>query len=162
MREDDFESMIDRAIESMHRAFSEVEAAHKAGKELIQIICPPDTRRGDIIKVIPKEFEGEHADCPDEDKLKARVLAVQGMTGIDPETMEMHRICEAVCAILRPGDITTEEEFAGLYGEDEDSEETEEAVEAAEEPQDPNVCECGANREMCERNQNMFGGHVNE
>lgn len=170
------ESMIDRAIAHMEQDAANIEAAHKSGKELIRIVCAPDTRRGDIIKIVPA---GSDEDIPDEDKMTGKVIAVHGMTGIDPETMQMHRMCEAICAILQPGDITTEEDFAGLYGEDDEEqaaavealfdatpEELAEAAvaeaEAEEEAPDPNVCSCGANREMCARNQNVFGGHLNE
>jgi hypothetical protein len=156
MDESMMDSMIERAIAHMELDAANIEAAHRSGKELIKIVCSPNTRRGDIIKIVPM---GCDEDIPEEDKLTGKVIAVHGATGIDPETMKMHRMCEAICAILQPGDITTEEEFAGLYGEDEL--ELVEAAEAAE-PQDPNVCSCGANREMCERNQNVFGGHLNE
>ena len=166
------DSVIDQAIAYMERAHNDIEAAHKSGKELVKIVCAPGTRRGDIVKIVPT---GVEEDCPEEDKLTGRVIAVHTMTGIDTETMQMKQVCEAICAILKPGDLTTEEDFAGLYGEDEEdsaadalfeatSEELGEAVvaQAQEEAPDPNVCSCGANREMCERNQNVFGGHLNE
>jgi hypothetical protein len=167
--------MLERALSQMERASSDIEAAHKSGKELIKILCAPGTKRGDIIKIIPA---GMDEDCPEEDKMPGKVIAVHGMTGIDPETMQMHRMCEAIVALLKPGDITTEEDFASLYSED-PSEEQDAAVkalfdatpeelgeaavaQAQEEAPDPNVCSCGANREMCARNQNVFGGHLNE
>lgn len=193
------EDMVDRALAeayiSVERARKEITAYHEAGKEIIQVVCDESTKRGDIIEVQPlteerilagEELSEEEADA--EDTKKVRVIVVHGMTGIDPETMEMHRICDAICVVLNPGDVVTEEEFASMYGEGDETPEdapgddaqegdspvdklfkatSEELGEAAvaqaqEDAPDPNVCSCGANREMCERNQNVFGGHLNE
>ena len=174
--------MVDRALaeayRTMERAQKEINAYHEAGKEIIQVTCNKGTKRGDIIEVQanPDEHTPESDESPEEaaeeETKHARVIAVRSMTGIDTLTMEMHAVCDAICVVLKPGDITTEEDFAGLYGDESreaadalfeaSSEELGEAAvaQAQEEAPDPNVCSCGANREMCERNQNVFGGHL--
>jgi ferric-dicitrate binding protein FerR (iron transport regulator) len=115
--------------------------------------------------------EGEEAG----ETKKVKVIACHEMTGIDPETFAVRQATYAWCVILKESDITTEEEFADLYANKEASDALFEATgeelgeaavaqaqeEAEEEVEDPNVCSCGANREMCQRNQNVFGGHLN-
>lgn len=151
--------MLEQAFAEAERARRELETAQKSGKEIIQVMCDAGTKRGDIIEIRPVDDTEE-----DEEETKnVRVLVTHEITGVDPETYEMHSVVYAWCVILEEGDITTEEDFAALYAED--SEEPQETLEAADEeaePVDPNVCSCGANRAMCARNQNVFGGHLNE
>lgn len=157
---DRIERHIESAMAEAERCRRDLDTAHAAGKEIIQVVCDPHTKRGDIIEITPVEdVEKEEGEVK-----TIRVVACHQMMGFDPETMETHEICYAFGIVLEAGDITTEEEFAALYA-GEDAPEAVEASESDEEPAeaaDPNVCECGANREMCERNQGVFGGHLNE
>jgi hypothetical protein len=155
--EDRIERMLEEAFADADRARRELDAAHASGKEITQVMCDPAIKRGDIIDITQTDSEeGEEAE-----KRKAKVIICHERTGINPETFEMHHASYAWCYVIRPGDITTEEDFAALYA---DNESVEAAVEeeAEVEAVDPNMCSCGANREMCERNQNVFGGHLNE
>ncbi|KKN46606.1 hypothetical protein LCGC14_0671110 [marine sediment metagenome] len=153
--EDRIERMLEEAFADADLARRELDAAHASGKEIIQVVCDPATKRGDIIDITQTDSEeGEEAE-----KREAKVIVCHEMTGINSETFELRHIKYAFCYVLKPGDITTEEDFAALYA---DNEPVEAAVEEVEvEEVDPNVCSCGANREMCERNQNVFGGHLN-
>ena len=121
-------------------------------------MCDSSIKRGDTIDITQAEpVEGEE----EEDK-KARVIACHEVMGVHPETLEVVRINYAWCAVLEEGDSTSEEEFAALYADEEDTADAEDTPQEEVEEVDPNVCSCGANREMCERNQNVFGGHLNE
>lgn len=173
--EDRIEHMLKEAYEDAGRERRELNEAHASGREIIQVICDPSTKRGDIIDITQMlseegEEEGEEeggeagGEAGEEageeaEKKEAKVVACHEMTGINPETFEVRQISYAWCYVLRPGDITTEEDFAALYADNEPVEDTVE--EEVEDEVDPNVCSCGANREMCERNQNVFGGHLN-
>lgn len=157
------EHLMENALADAERARKDINAASAAGKEVVQVLCDANIKRGDIIDITHAEpGEGEERE---EDK-KVKVIACHEMTGIHPETLEIRSCHYAWCIVLKDGDITTEEEFAALYADDNDNDdETVEELEEAEveaEVVDPNVCSCGANREMCERNQNVFGGHLNE
>jgi hypothetical protein len=151
---EDLESIINKALTYMERACQDVDEAVAKGKKVVQVGCAPGTRRGDIIEITPiVPQEGEP------DTMKARVIAVNPSTTLSGESL--HRVFEALCVVIEPGELTTEEEFAALYteeaSEDPEAEEAEEAEEV-----DPDVCSCGADKIMCERNQNVFGGHLNE
>lgn len=165
--EDRIERLLEDAYADAERARKELDAAHASGKETIQVICAPGTKRGDIVDItqidheVAMEVNGETD--KEAERKKARVVICHEMTGVNPETFEMHRVSYAWCYLIKEGDITTEEDFAALYADDESVETSveEEEVEVEVEEVDPNVCSCGANREMCERNQNVFGGHLN-
>ena len=161
---DSMDSMLDKAIAYMERAHKDIEAAAHSGREVVQVVCKESTKRGDVFEIAPMDENGEAMDPEGEDSeaLTVKVIAVHSMTGIDPDTLQIRRVCEALCVVLEPGDITTEEEFAALYA-DFDSKASEDAPEGDSEAlvlAAPNVCSCGANRQMCERNQNVFGGHL--
>jgi hypothetical protein len=169
--EDRIERVLESAFAEAERARKEIDAAAAAGKEIIQVLCDPGTKRGDIIDITKDDpEEGE-----EEEPKKVKVVACHQISGMNPENFEVHHVNYAWCIVLKDSDITTEEDFAALYSDKEATdalfaatgEELGEAAvaqaeEEAEEPQDPNVCSCGARRDMCERNQNVFGGHLNE
>lgn len=186
--EDMFERVMGDAYTYMRRAQEDIDRYAKAGKEIMFVACNGDTKRGDVIDIVPfpeeeeeemssifeipsgvteeeepVEAPKEEEEAPGDEVRQARVIAVHTMTGIDPRDMTMHKIHDAICVLLEPGDMTTEDEFAALYSDGEEPQEApgedSDPVEVAE-PQDPNVCSCGANRAMCERNQNVFGGHL--
>jgi hypothetical protein len=161
IEKDWIEKAIDKVFEDMKRAHGELDAARRTGKNIISVACDPSTKRGDIIDVAPLGENGEISEAAEIEK-KARVVATHEMVGINPDTHEISCFLEAICILLEDGDITTEEDFATLYAEGEkpQEEDIEEIAEA--ESEDPNICSCGANRQMCERNQNVFGGHLNE
>ena len=166
--EDRIERMLENAFADAERAQKEMDAAHASGKEIIQVLCDTDTKRGDIIDITKEQPE----DGEEEEVKKVKVIACHEMTGMDPETFEIRHVNYAWCVVLNESDITTEEDFAALYANKEASDALfeatpEELAEAAvaqarEEASDPNLCSCGANREMCDRNQNVFGGHLND
>ena len=156
--EDRIERMLEDAFADAELARRELDAAHAAGKEIIRVMCDLSIKRGDIIDITQTDpEEGEEAE-----KREAKVIICHEMTGINPETFELRHVNYAFCYVIRAGDITTEEDFAALYADSETVEAVVEEVEVETEEVDPNVCSCGANREMCERNQNVFGGHLNE
>ena len=165
--EDRIERLLEEAFADADRARRELDAAHAAGREIIQVVCDLSTKRGDIIDITPTpsedgEEDGEEAgeEAGEEvEKREAKVILCHAMTGINSETCEVRHINYAWCYVLRPGDITTEEDFAALY-DDSGPVETAEVEVEVETTVDPNTCSCGANREMCERNQNVFGGHL--
>ena len=179
--QESIEHLMENAFADAQRARSDIDAAAAAGKEIVQVLCDSSIKRGDIINITHTEpGEGEEGEEGEEDK-KVKVIACHQITGVHPETLEIRRCYYAWCSVIKDGDITTEEEFAALYADEDTknatdalfeatSEELGEAAvaqaqeEAAVEAEivDPNVCSCGANREMCERNQNVFGGHLNE
>ena len=139
MEIDDLNSIIDKALNFMERTIQDVDEAVAKGKKVVLVSCDKGTRRGDTIDISPAFAEEEEPEIQ-----QARVIAV------NPTVAECDSY-DAVCVILEPGEVTTEEEFAALYIED-----TEEVLEQS----DPDMCSCGADKIMCKRNQNVFGGHL--
>lgn len=161
--EDRIERMMEQAFADAERAKRELDTAHAKGREIIQALCKPSTKRGDIIEVSVEEMPMEPAEGDEEAPTqKLKVVVVHAITGMDPDTLEMSRVNIAVGYIMTDDDITTEEDWAALYSDGPEEPQEASADEPEVEPQDPNICSCGANREMCQRNQNVFGGHLNE
>lgn len=180
----DFEALIEQRMSEMfeeaNKVQTAIDAAYKAGKKITSVMGPPDVKIGDIIDVM--KYNPEHPDGDEETKQKARVLHVTPVEFFNPEGQEVFPGTEVICVLLDENDLTTEDEFKAMYGEGEEESEVQETpevsgkeisvesvspvstdVEVTVEPvRDPNECECGADREMCARNQDMLGYHLNE
>jgi len=143
----------------------EINKAERDGRDVAHVIADESTRRGDIIE-ISQFAEGGEVD-EDAEEFKARVLAVSPRSALDDNGVLVHCV-EALCVVLQPGDIESLDDFAAMYG-DEDSEPQEELEAEGEDSdtpeiieEDPSICPCGADIQMCEKNQEVFGGHLND
>lgn len=184
---DDFERRLHAKMQEMfaeaEKIQGQIDSATKDGREVTTVLASPDTRRGDIIEV--KKFDEEHPDGDPNSVRKARVLVSSPVDLWNPDTQQAFPGTEVLCVILEDDDLTTVDEFESLYGaEGDDDERAEvqeasqvsgeevsvesvpgvpEAVEVTTSPvRDPHVCECGADRQMCMRNQDLVGMHINE
>lgn len=137
----------------------EVNRAVRDGRDVASVIADESTRRGDIIDISQFSVEGEIDE--DAEEFKARVLAVTPRTGIDENGVQIHCV-EALCVILKPGDISSIDDFAAMYGEDAEEELETEDIAAEQIEEHSNTCTCGADLQMCETNQKVFGGHLND
>ena len=151
-------------LREAHQLYETVQAdmakAESDGREITMVIAAGDVSRGDLIAIAKFNEDGSVDEEAEEGQ--ARVLMTSSRMAHDDNGKIVHCV-EALCVILQDGDIETVDEFASMYGNDE--EETPVEVSAEEEPEiveDPNVCSCGADRPMCEKNQQIFGGHLNE
>ncbi len=181
---EDFETLIEQRMAEMFEEASKVQdaidSAYKAGKRITSVMGPPDVKIGDIIDVM--KYNPDNPDGDEETKQKARVLHVSPVVFSHPDTRESFPGTEIIVVLLDEGDLTTEDEFKAMYGEGEADDEVQDTSEISGEEisvesvpsvptpvevtvvptRDPNVCECGADREMCMRNQDMLGYHLNE
>ena len=140
---DAIERGIKEAITYIEKACRELDAAEANGKRIVQVRCSESAKRGDTIDIY-EPFDTEE----NPEVIQARVVAVNCETQFN-QNMEFRQVYDAICIVLEPGDTTTEKEFSELYAE-----------EGAFEQHGPDVCSCGADRLMCERNQRVFGGHL--
>ena len=169
------EHRMGQMFEEASKIQGQVDAAQKHGKKVTCVMGPPDVKTGDIIDVM--RYNAEHPEGDSETKKKARVLHAMPVELWNKATDETCSVSEVLCVLLDEGDLTTADEFHAMYGEGEA--EVQEAsgeeipvpsvptptpaVEVKIGPvRDPNVCECGADREMCMRNQDLIGMHINE
>jgi len=145
----DYTKLLDEAYRQ-HLALKVVFNKAKAdGKEIIGVTVEVGTKVGDVIAIVPVE---ETDDDEETAELQAQVLATSDCEGLS-EDGEIVQYCDAICVLVQPGEIETAEEFAATYGEDE---------EGPGKTENANLCGCGANKMMCEKNQNVFGTHINE
>ncbi len=182
---EDFETLIEQRMgemfEEANKVQGAIDAAYKAGKSITSVMGPPDVKIGDIIDVM--KYNPENPEGDESTKQKARVLHASPVEFFNPENHDTFPGSEVIVVLLDEGDLTTEYEFKAMYGEEgEADDEVQEAsevsgeeipvesvpsvstnVEVTVEPvRDPNECECGADREMCMRNQDLIGMHINE
>jgi hypothetical protein len=141
------EKTLKEGLEECRKSSMEINRAISEGSEIVSVFVEETTKQGDIIPVESlEEEENKTAD--------ARVLLVSSWIGFDQN--KIIKGTEAVCVILRPNEIETAEGFIATYGEEEEEEEIEDPlVEDSE-------CVCGANLQMCEKNQHIFGGHLQD
>jgi hypothetical protein len=160
--EDSFERMFEETYQHYKIVQSEINKADRDGREIAHVVAEIGTKRGDIIEISQFPEDGSEVDDGDE-KFKARVLAVVPRSAIDEHGVRIECV-EALCIVLQPGDIESLDDFAALYGNDEDAQEAseEEDSESVEESVDSNECPCGADLHMCQKNQEVFGGHLND
>lgn len=164
---DSLEDTYERMLEDSYRTYkviqSEVSKANREGRDVAHVIADPGTKRGDIISI--SQFSEDGSVDEEAEEFKARVLATMPRSALD-DTGVVVDCVEALCIVLKPGDIESLDDFAALYGDSEDSEqealEAEDSDSEPEEPEDANICPCGADIQMCETNQRVFGGHLNE
>jgi hypothetical protein len=179
---EDFETLIEQRMGEMFEEASKVQGAideaYKAGKNVTSVMGPPDVKIGDIIDVM--KYNPENPEGDENTKQKARVLHASPVEFFNPENRDTFPGSEVIVVLLDEGDLTTEDEFKAMYGEEADDEVQEASevsgeeipvesvpsstdVEVTVEPvRDSNECECGADREMCMRNQDLIGLHINE
>jgi hypothetical protein len=201
MEFEEFRARMHREVDKLQK---EVDAATANGREVQVLLAGPETQPGDILsnvlRVQPSDNPQEDDEYDEENPLECRVIAVNPISLYNKETEELCNMVEALVVVLEDGDLMGEDEFAALYGGEENAEkgtdgQVQEApkVSGEEVPEqrlpelpedlaglslaewresirtsdqtpevDPNTCECGASRRSCERNQEMFGVHVNE
>jgi len=168
--EDTYERMLEETYQRYRVVQEEINKAERDGRAVAHVITDQGTKRGDIISI--SRYSADGTVDEDAEEFKARVLATVPRTALD-EAQNTVQCVEALCVVLQPGDVESLDDFAAMYGdedEDEDDEQQEEPLEAEDraseelsaEPEDPNACPCGADRHMCEKNQKVFGGHLND
>lgn len=164
--EDAFESILEETYQHYKVVHAEIEKADRDGRDVAHVIADSGTKRGDIIEI--SKFSEEGTANEDEEAFEARVLAVMPRTALD-DSGDIVRCVEALCVVLKPGDVESLDDFAALYGDgDGDSDNEQEELELgdndSEEPVElkNHICPCGANLQMCEKNQEVFGGHLND
>lgn len=164
---EDLESTFDRIIEETYQHYKivreEINKAAQDGRTIANVISDKSTRRGDIITI--SHFSEDGTIDEDVEEFTARVLGTSPRTGRD-ENGNTIQCVDALCVILKPGDIESLDDFAAMYGNEEDSDEEELEAEDSdsteERSENEDTCPCGANLQMCETNQKVFGGHLND